>query len=80
MLIALKRWCRGAVAYLHGTPVEPPPPELVPEIVFRPDDDMMKRASNIWRALGFVNDRFGSIPQIAGYLSMYRDWDNNGQL
>ena len=53
----------------------PPPPEREP-ITFRGDDSMHKRAENIWYALGFVNDRMGSIPQIAGYLSMYRDWDN----
>lgn len=45
-------------------------------ITFRKDDNMMLRAEKIWYALGFANDRMNAIPQIAGYLSMYRDWDN----
>lgn len=52
-----------------------PPREAPRQIEFRPDDNMFQRAENIWAALGFVNDRFGAVPQIAGYLSMYRDWD-----
>lgn len=53
-------------------------PEAKPEpqkIVFSSDDSMYRRAENIWYALGFVNDRVGAVPQIAGWLSMYRDWD-----
>jgi hypothetical protein len=55
------------------SPAKPKPER--PPIIFRPDDDMFKRAENIWFALGFANDRLNSIPVIAGYLSMYRDWD-----
>lgn len=53
-------------------------PKSEPEerkIIFRADDIALKRAENIWLSLGFVNDRFGAIPSIAGYLGMYRDWD-----
>lgn len=52
-----------------------PKPQPRPPIKFSADDDMFKRAENIWYALGFVNDRNGMVAQIAGYLSMYRDWD-----
>lgn len=45
------------------------------KIIFRADDTIHRRAENIWLSLGFVNDRFGAIPAIAGYLAMYRDWD-----
>lgn len=45
------------------------------KIEFRSDDSMHQRAEKIWYALGMANDRFGAIPQIAGWLSMYRDWD-----
>jgi hypothetical protein len=53
-------------------PYKLPPPKT---ITFRPDDDMFQRAENIWYSCGFVNDRLNHIPAIAGYLSMYRDWD-----
>lgn len=56
------------------TPVEAPPKEPT-QITFEYGDAPMVRAEKIWRALGFVNDRLGSIPALAGYLSMYRDWD-----
>mgnify|MGYP001583607829 FL=1 len=56
---------------------EPSTPEAKPPIEFRADDSMFKRAENIWYALGFINDRMGAVPQIAGYLSMYRDWDRD---
>ena len=46
-----------------------------PPIVFRADDTTYQRAENIWYALGFVNDRMGAIPKIAGFLGMYREWD-----
>jgi hypothetical protein len=53
-------------------------PKSDPErITFHRDDDCYKRAENIWKALGFVNDRFGAIPQMAYYLTMYRDWDRD---
>jgi hypothetical protein len=44
-------------------------------IDFRWDDTMHQRAANIWRALGFANDPMNAIPQIAGWLSMYKEWD-----
>ncbi len=44
-------------------------------ITFNAGDTPFQRAEKIWWALGFVNDRMGAIPQIAGILSMYRDWD-----
>ena len=47
----------------------------IEKIAFRADDIAIKRAKNIWLSLGFVNDRFGAIPSIAGLLAMYRDWD-----
>lgn len=65
----------GRILPFHACP--PPPKPEKPPIEFRSDDDMYKRAENIWRAIGFANDRFGAIPQIAGYLSMYRDWDKH---
>ena len=45
-------------------------------IEFRSDDNMHQRAEKIWYALGFVNDRGDNIPKIAGWLHMYREWDN----
>lgn len=57
---------------------KPPTPKAEPQeivVVFHANDDMHKRAENIWRGLGFANDRFNAIPQIAGWLSMYREWD-----
>lgn len=58
-------------AGVAGTKLKPEPEP----IAFRADDIPMRRARKIWQAIGFANDRFGSIPQIAGYLAMYRDWD-----
>ena len=52
-----------------------PVPEPHPPIVYRADDVPLIRAEKIWFSLGFVNDRLGAIPAIAGYLAMYRDWD-----
>lgn len=52
-------------------PVEPKPIR----ITFRSDDTIDQRATKIWYALGFVNDRLGSIDQITKYLSMYQKWD-----
>lgn len=56
-----------------------PEPRKPERITFRSDDNMYKRAENIWYALGFANDRLGAIPQIAGWLSMYRDWDRESE-
>lgn len=53
----------------------PEPPKEPLQISFEYGDVPMVRAEKIWRALGFVNDRLGAIPALAGYLSMYRDWD-----
>jgi len=58
--------------------IRKPEPKSEPEdrtITFRSSDTLMERAENIWTALGFVNDRHGAIPSIAGYLSIYYDWD-----
>lgn len=53
-----------------------PKPKPEPEMInFRADDDCYKRAENLWRVMGFVNDRFGNIPQMAYWLTVYRDWD-----
>jgi hypothetical protein len=52
-----------------------PAPEPRPSIIYRADDVPLVRAEKIWLSFGFVNDRFGSIPAMAGYLAMYRDWD-----
>ena len=46
-----------------------------PTIIFDAGDTPFQRAEKIWWSLGFVNDRMGSIPQIAAILYMYRDWD-----
>ncbi len=50
-------------------------PEPREPIVYRADDVPLVRAEKIWMSLGFGGDRFGSIPAIAGYLAMYREWD-----
>jgi len=44
-------------------------------IEFRSDDPLRIRAENIWKALGFINDRNDSILKLTEYLSMYRQWD-----
>ena len=54
---------------------EPSQPAKSEMITFSSDDIPMTRARNIWYALGFANDRFNAIPQIAGYLAQYREWD-----
>ena len=46
-------------------------------IKFSADDSSFTRAGNIWKALGFCNDGMNAIPQIAGWLSMYKEWDDN---
>lgn len=50
-------------------------PEPHPPIAFRVDDDCRQRAENIWYALGFYNDRNGTIARMAGYLAMYQEMD-----
>ena len=50
-------------------------PELV-KIEFRSDDTMHQRAEKIFYALGFANDRMNFIPKVAGWLSMYKEWDD----
>lgn len=55
------------------------PKEEVNRINFRSDDSMYQRAENIWYALGMANDRFNAIPQIAGWLSMYAEWDKKNK-
>jgi hypothetical protein len=55
-------------------------PAPLPPIEFRASDDIITRAENIYRAIGFHNDRFGMVAQIAGYLSMYADWDRKATL
>lgn len=53
-----------------------PEPKPDPKMVtFNANDDCYKRAENLWRVIGMANDRFGAIPQIAYYLTLYRDWD-----
>jgi len=45
------------------------------QIEFRGDDDALQRARNIWRSLGFVNDRFGATERMAWWLEWYRQCD-----
>jgi hypothetical protein len=53
---------------------QPAPPQRI-QIEFRPTDDFPTRARNIWRALGFANDRLGHVPHISALLEMYAAWD-----
>ena len=60
-------WCKK-----KGPPRPQPNPELM---VLRADDPMLNRAEKIWKLLGFANDRLGMISSLAGYMSAYRDLD-----
>lgn len=44
-------------------------------IVLDARDDFPQRAANIWRALGFVSDRFGAINDIELILRRYAEVD-----
>ena len=55
------------------------PPSPAP-IEFRKTDDYRTRASNIWLALGFANDRLGMIDRIAGYLEIYAEMDRMNKI
>lgn len=61
--------------------VSPSKHECQPDVIhWQATDDMHQRAANIWRSLGFVNDRLGAVPQIAAWLGQYRDWDRQAPL
>lgn len=45
-------------------------------ITFRADDNTWKRAENIYHGMGFCNDPGGMVAKIAGFLSMYKEWDD----
>lgn len=44
-------------------------------IEFRADDGVLARASKMFAALGFANDRFGMAARLAGYLATYQELD-----
>lgn len=45
------------------------------------EDSFYKRAENIWRSIGFVNDRSGMmVAKIAGYLELYEALDKNNPI
>jgi hypothetical protein len=57
------------------------PPQPEPQtIILSHIDPPLERARKIWMLMGFVNDRFGSVPQMAAYLSHYRDLDSAARV
>lgn len=50
--------------------------EPKPPVTLSSDDTMEERARKIWYLIGFVNDRHGAIPQIAYYLTLYKDLED----
>lgn len=52
---------------------------MTDRIEFRSDDNMLIRADKIWRVLGFVSDRMGAVPSIAGFLSLYQELDDKAR-
>ncbi len=49
--------------------------ETAETIEFRSDDGVLARASKMFAALGFANDRFGMAAKLAGYLATYQELD-----
>lgn len=55
--------------------VEPDEDNLPRMTTINQKDTFVERARNIWQHLGFVNDRFGAIPEIANVLEHYARLD-----